>query len=197
MRSVKLFLLIALTIPFISATIVKNAYTLSKDYVVTINGTSNLHNWIEKVETVSGTGSVSWNSDKSFNLDAMKISIEVRSIKSTEGSIMNNNTYKALKADANPEITIMLNSPVRSIPSQVNAAPVSASVNLTIAGVTKSIDMVAKVSIQEQGKLVFEGSKTIDMTEYNIKPPTALFGALKTGKDITISFKTNFTIVSN
>jgi len=197
MRSVKFLLLMALAIPFISSTTVNNSCTLSKDYVVTINGTSNLHNWTETVGTVSGNGSVSWNSDKTINLDAMKINMEVHSIKSTEGSIMNNNTYKALKADANPEIIIALNSPIKSIKPQLNTAPVSVSANLTIAGVTKSISIESKLSMQEQGKLVFEGSKSINMTDYGIKPPTALFGTLKTGNEITISFKTNFTLASN
>jgi hypothetical protein len=32
------------------------------------------------------------------------------------------------------------------------------------------------------------------MTDFGVKPPSALFGTLKAGPDITISFKTVFTI---
>jgi len=198
MKSFKSFLLISIALVSINATTsVGYIYNISKDYTVTIKGTSNLHDWTETVGTVSGNGTVNWNSDKSFNLDAMSISMTVRSIKSTEGSVMNNNTYKALKADADPEITLKLNNPVKSIHPISNGTSILANVNLTIAGVTRTINMPVNIYMQEQQKLIVEGSQTINMTDYGIKPPTALFGALKTGNAITISFKTSFTTATN
>ncbi|HTA26291.1 MAG TPA: YceI family protein, partial [Bacteroidia bacterium] len=74
---------------------------------------------------------------------------------------------------------------------------ISAKGTLTIAGVTKPIDMLIKVSAPNQGYLTFEGSQTIKMTDYGITPPTALLGTMKTGNEITINFKTVFTITSN
>jgi len=193
MKLFKNFLLVAMIITLASAdTAVKNTYILSKTYTVGIHGTSNLHDWDESVGTVTGDGAIDWNSDGSFDLTAMNIKMEVHSIKSTEGSIMNNNTYKALKADSNPQITFALTSPVKSIPS--GAHVIAAKINLTIAGVTKAIDMSVSANAQAHGDITFEGSKTIKMTDYGIKPPVALFGTLKTGDDITIKFKTVFTI---
>jgi len=198
MKSFKSFLLISIALVSINATTsVGYIYNISKDYTVTIKGTSNLHDWTETVGTVSGNGTVNWNSDKSFNLDAMSISMTVRSIKSTEGSVMNNNTYKALKADADPEITLKLNNPVKPIHPISNGTSILANVNLTIAGVTRTINMPVNIYMQEQQKLIVEGSQTINMTDYGIKLPTALFGALKTGNAITISFKTSFTTATN
>jgi polyisoprenoid-binding protein YceI len=180
----------------ISAAIIKNTYILSKDYKVTINGTSNLHDWSEAVGMVSGGGSVTWNSDGSFNLDAINLKMDVNSIKSDMGSIMNSNTYKALKGDNNPEIVFALTAPVNSIkPAGVNT--VSAKGSLTIAGVTKPVDMQVEISAPVQGKLTFEGSYQINMPDYGIAPPTAFFGTLKTGNKIIISFKTNFTLTAN
>ncbi len=190
----KLKILLVMAIPLICAwTAADDTYMLSSGYAVSIHGTSNLHDWNETVGTVSGAGTVSQNSDGSFNLDAINITMEVHSIKSTEGSAMNNNTYKALKADADPEITIKLVGPIRSIKAKAGETTVPAKANLTIAGVTKSIDMQVKVSMPGQGKLLFEGAQSIKMTDYGINPPTALFGTLKTGNEITISFKTTFS----
>lgn len=198
MKSFKSFGLIAIVIILVSAVVpVENTYTLSKDYMVTINGTSNLHNWNEKVGIASGDASASFNSDGSFDLTAISIKMNVRSIKSDMGSIMNNNTYKALKADANPEIIFTLSAPVKSIQTKASETTVSAKGNLTIAGVTNPVDMQVKVYMPEHGKLAFEGSQTINMTDYDINPPTALFGTLKTGSVITISFVTNFTSTIN
>jgi hypothetical protein len=52
--------------------------------------------------------------------------------------------------------------------------------------------MQIKVLMQGKEKLTFEGSQTIKMSDYNIVPPVALFGALKTGNEITINYKTTF-----
>ena len=42
------------------------------------------------------------------------------------------------------------------------------------------------------GEIYFQGSKSIDMTQFGITPPTALMGTLTTGKDVTITFKLYF-----
>jgi polyisoprenoid-binding protein YceI len=197
-KNSKIFLLAAITTLFISAVApVKNTYTLSEGYVVTIHGTSNLHNWDQKVGIVSGDGVVSWNKDGSFDLEAINIKIDVHSIKSDNGSIMNNKTYKALKADDYPQIIFTLTMPVKSIQAKLNEKTISAKGNLTIAGVTKPVGMQVKVFMKEQEILAFEGSQIIKMTDYNVDPPTAFFGTLKTGDEITLNFKTSFKTTNN
>ncbi|HTB32943.1 MAG TPA: YceI family protein [Bacteroidia bacterium] len=197
-RSFKTILVIAVAILFISAANpARNRYLLTKDSTVTILGTSNLHNWNETVSTVLGDGSVTWNTDGSFDLDEINLKMEVNSIKSDMGSIMNNNTYKALKSDKYPEIIFTLTIPVASIKAGAASTTISAKGTLFIAGVNKSIDMQVKVAAPNQGYLTFEGSKTVKMSDYGISPPTALLGTLRTGDEITINFKTIFTITSN
>jgi polyisoprenoid-binding protein YceI len=191
MKQFKILLLIAFAL--ISAGVpVQDTYTIAKGYTVIIHGTSNLHNWTETVGTVTGSSSVSWNSDGTFNMEALTIKIEVHSIKSSEGGAMNNNTYKALKADADPEITFTLTTPLKSIKTATSAITISANGNMTIAGVTKPVIMQVKASMPQKGTMEFEGIQAIKMTDYGVNPPTALFGALKTGDDITITFKTDF-----
>jgi polyisoprenoid-binding protein YceI len=187
------YLIAAFAVIFISAAIpAKNTYTLQKGYTVIINGTSNFHDWNETVGLVNGEGEISWNPDGSFDLNAINIKMNVHSIKSNEGATMNNNTYKALKANANPEIIFTLNLPVKSIQVKSTEKLISAKGNLTIAGKTKAVNMQVKVFMHAPGELAFEGIQTILMTDYDIEPPTALFGTLKTGNKITLSFKTIF-----
>ncbi|MBC7382545.1 MAG: YceI family protein [Bacteroidia bacterium] len=184
-----------LAIFFIGAAITgKNTCTLIKDYVVTIKGTSNLHGWEERVEIVTGDGIVNLNKDGSLDLENINIKMDVHSFKSDMGSVMNNNTYKALKADANPEIIFTLKVPVKSIQPKPNEKTISAKGNLTIAGITRFVDMPVKVFMQDQGKIAFYGFYSLKMTDYGVDPPTALFGTLKTGNEITINFKVNFKI---
>jgi len=195
MKRLKYFLPVTAAILLMSAAApVNDKYTLSKGYTVGIHGTSNLHDWDETVGTVTGDGVIAWNTDGSFDLNAVNIKMEVHSIKSTEGNMMNNNTYKALKADDNPEITFVLVDPVKAIPASTGGHAITAKINLTIAGVTKSVNMPVTATGEKNSSVTFEGSETIKMTDFGVKPPVALLGTLKTGDAITIHFKTAFAI---
>ena len=106
--------------------------------------------------------------------------------------MMDKNTYKALKADDHPEITFVLVTPLKAIPVGVHT--VTAKINLSIAGVTKAVDMSVTTTAKAHGDIAFEGTKTINMTDYGVKPPVALLGTMRTGDAITIKFKTVFVL---
>ena len=162
-----------------------------KDFKVSIHGTSNLHDWDEKVGIISGNSSVNWNSDGSFDVETVSIKMDVRSIKSDKGSVMDNNTYKALKGEKHPQILFDLKTTLKTMQFR-SVKMIAAKGNLTIAGVTRPIEMLVKVFLPDKGKMSFEGSQVIKMTDYGISPPTAIFGTLKTGNVITLKFKINF-----
>jgi polyisoprenoid-binding protein YceI len=172
---------------------VQNNYVLAKSYSVTILGTSNLRDWKDSVGNVTGNMVASLNGDGSIDLHAMYIKMDVRSIKSDMGSTMDNKTYTALKADANPEIIFVLAAPMRLLPVSHGGPILPLKGNLTLAGVSRPVIMQVNVFMMGRGKLQFDGSQAISMTDYGVKPPTALFGTIKARPGIIIQFKTNFT----
>lgn len=186
MKSIEFFLMILI---FISTGFSAPENYFLYTYKITIHGTSNIHDWDESVKKVAGNGIINWNKDGSFDLDALNLRMDVHSIKS-DHSVMDHKTFDALKADANPEIIFILSMPVKSVGGNSNT--VSAQGNLTIAGITKHVIMRVSVSAPSKEKLVFEGSQPIKMSDYNVDPPTALFGMLKTGDNITLNFKMDF-----
>ena len=193
-KSYRLVLTLGTAVLLMSAIVPdRNTYTLDKEYTVWFKGTSNLHDWDEKVGSVSGAAVTNANRDGSIDLNEVSIIMAVRSIKSDMGAVMNSNTYKALKADLYPEISFRLRTPVKGIQPGPASKTISASGDLTIAGVTKSVDMQVTVYMKESGKIAFEGSQSVKMSDFGIDPPTALFGTLKTGNEITISFKISFS----
>ena len=165
-------------------------------FTVTIDGTSNLHSWNEKVEKVSGKGVIKPGTGKEFTLRSFNIIMEVNSIKSTEGSTMNNKTYKALKSDKFPEISFLLTDPVLAIPGGSGSYTVTAKGTLTIAGVTKDVSMPIKISEDANKKITVVGTRKVKMSDYGVKPPTAMLGILKTGDVITINFNTTFSALN-
>ena len=161
-------------------------------YLATINGTSNIQAWSEKVREISGNGYIKQNIDKSFTLRSFKIIMQVNSIKSDQGSFLDSRTYKALKADKYPVITFLLNEPIDNIPYAPAPYSVTGKGCLTIAGVSRDITMPCKITFSGEKKITIDGEQQVKMTDYNIDPPTVFFGMIKTGNIITISFKTTF-----
>ena len=103
---------------------------------------------------------------------------------------MDNNAYKALKTSSAKNISFVLSS---ANISQVNETTylIRAIGKLTVAGTTRETDIEAsmKYSAPDKGFIV-TGSKKLKMTDYNVKPPSFMMGAVKTGDEITISFQT-------
>lgn len=167
-------------------------YLLSGEYTVTISGTSNLRDWKETVGQVTGDMSAAQNEDGSIQLSSIRIKMNALSIKSDMGRVMDNKTHEALKASANPDIVFTLSNPLKlsQIRDRSNAIPVTGY--LSLAGVCRPVIMMVKTFEIRHGSLVFEGSQSIRMTDFGVKPPSALFGTMRAAPDINIYFKTNF-----
>ena len=172
---------------------VQQDYTLSGNYAVSIHGTFSIHSWAETVQKVSGELVGTVNADGSAAIQSIRMVMEVRSIKSDMGSVMDNKTFKALKADADPEITFLITAPFIIHPSAAGDT-VSLQGHLTLAGVTRPVIMRVMSFKAAEGTLSIEGEQKIKMTDFGVKPPSALFGVMKASPDITINFKTDFTI---
>jgi polyisoprenoid-binding protein YceI len=172
---------------------VQQDYILSGNYAVSIHGTFSIHSWSETVQKVSGELVGTVNSDGGAAIQSIRMVMEVRSIKSDMGSVMDNKTFKALKADADPEITFLITAPF-IIRSSTGGDTVSLQGHLTLAGVTRPVIMRVLSFKAAQGTLSIEGEQNIKMTDFGVKPPSALFGVMKASPDITINFKTDFTI---
>lgn len=176
---------------------VQSTYILTKTYSVTILGTSNLRKWEDSVGNVTGDMVADMEEDGSVDFNAIRIEMQVRSIKSDMGPAMDKKTYSALKADANPEILFELTAPAKLMQVHPGDHSLSVKGNLTLAGVCRPVIMQVNSFTLGQGKLQFEGSQSISMTDYGVKPPTALFGTIKARPGITIHFKINFTNKQN
>lgn len=94
---------------------------------------------------------------------------------------MNEHMRKALKAEANPQISWKMTS------YDVQGSNVVINGKLTIAGRENAIELRGTGSA-ENGTLRFKGSKQFKMTEYGVKPPSLMLGTMKVGDPVTVSF---------
>lgn len=168
----------------------QSSYSLN-NYLATINGTSNIYGWSEKIGNIWGNCNVRRNADKGVSLQSFKLGLQVKSITSDQYPIMSGLTFKALKGDQFPEITFNLVEPIDNIGCGGSPYFVTAKGSLTIAGVNREITMPMKF-VLENNLIIVEAEQQVKMTEYGVTPPTALFGLIKTGNIITLNFKTTF-----
>ena len=151
-------------------------------------GTSSLHDW--HIITDSFSGSMSFASLEEGKLDKLHVDILSETLKSGKKS-MDKNTYKALKTDKYPKIAFHLTqvNEVKSLGGNTYALETYG--DLVISGTKRNIPLRLKVQIKGN-TVTLIGEKSIKMTDFNIEPPTALFGTITTGDDLTIKFETIF-----
>lgn len=185
------YLIIILLLTAINA-FSQTEYRLSvKDSKMIIRGTSSLHNWQCKAEQISGQMNVQVDGDKLVNVQSLSVNIQSISIKSIQENgayfdkNMDKNVYKALQADKHPVILFNL--------TNLTLSNTTANVTglIKIAGKSNEVKFNARHS-KITGGMVFEGKVPLKMTDYNVDPPTALFGTIRTGNEITVEFKMVF-----
>ena len=155
---------------------------------ISIFGTSSLHDWEEVVEKQSG--SIQLVTEGQMDITNLNVTIEAESIKSHKSG-MDKNTYKALNTKEYKTITFKMVEAKKILDMGNSSYQVTVSGKLSIAGVTKTKDLSFKMKV-ESTTVALEGETTFNMTDFGIEPPTALFGTITTGDEITIKFKSIF-----
>ncbi len=171
---------------FISAGTLVNAQTLKmKSSTFTISGTTNVHPYKSKSTQASGQMTVSGTS-----VTALTVEVPVKSIVSGE-KLMDKKTYETFNEPKNPTITFKMTD-VKSV--TVNGDNINATVagTLSMGGATKSVTLKVKGKEVKPGTYTFEGSLPVKMSDYKMKAPTAMLGAMKVGDGVTVDFKATF-----
>jgi len=154
---------------------------------ISIAGTSTLHNWDMESEKANCDISFNFDGANITGLSSLLFTVEAESLKS-DSKGLDKNAYKALDVGKHPAISFSSNfANIRS--NGPNSYVISAKGKLTISGVSKEV-WVAAVSTVNPADLSIQtaGSAKIKMTEYNVTPPSFMFGAMKTGDEITVKF---------
>jgi DNA polymerase III sliding clamp (beta) subunit (PCNA family) len=160
----------------------------ARGITITISGTSTLHDWKETSTAGTSEAVFTLTNDKITSLNSLSFTMPANSLKS-EHSLMNSNTYKALKADKNPNITFVGTS-ASIVPATGNTYTIKTRGKLTIAGTTRETELVATATVNADRSITVNGSRRIKMTEYNVTPPKVMM--IKTGDDLTISFSLKY-----
>jgi len=146
---------------------------------VLVLGTSTLHDWEMDAQDIKG-----YLTMENDELQAIEFQAVVEGIKSGK-SKMDKLAYEAFDYENNPNIAF------RAEEIDIDGENATLKGILGIAGKSKEVSIPLKMS--KNGTFFnFKGSYTLKMTDYGMTPPTAVFGTIKTGDEITVEFDLNY-----
>jgi polyisoprenoid-binding protein YceI len=157
-----------------------------------IEGTSNLHGWsctAEKFDAaieLDGAAIAELATATPKALKRVEVKVPVKALKCGHGG-MDDNLYKALKADETPEISYIL-ATFDAAAGEADGFTLKTNGTLAIAGKENKLTMDVVATRLPDGSVKATGMVPIKMTDYGIKPPTAMFGTLRTGDEVKVNF---------
>ena len=159
----------------------------AKSHELKISGTSNLHDWTASVPRMNTSAELVVVNGKLEAINRMVVEIDATAIKGSEGSIMDRKIAETLKADKNPNIVFRMTR-INEISQTGSDFNVRAAGTLTVGGVNRPLDVVVKGRVLSNGEVQFTGVKDMKMTTWQLNPPRAMMGALRTADDVTVNF---------
>lgn len=119
-------------------------------------------------------------------VETVTIRIDVAALECGNGT-MNDHMRKALEADKHPRIEFRVTG-YDVAETGPGAGTIEMRGALTITGTTRDVTIQADVEERADGTLAVRGSKTIDMTEYGVRPPRLMLGTLKVHDEVEVHF---------
>ncbi len=157
----------------LSTVMAQETYTLTADSKLTIDGTSTVHDWTVTANSMQGIVKAEGAAPKEIDFQ-----VDVVDILSERGATMDNKMHTALKKEEHPKVLFIL----KEVKGQGTV-----SGTLTIAGNSNDVDIESKISSSED-VLKISGEKKIALKDFDIEPPTAMFGQVIVGDDVTVKF---------
>ena len=151
-----------------------------------IHGTSTAHDW----DAVVGDfrGSFELDSNKGIEgIQNLQFEADVLSIISGRDG-MDDRLYKGMKADDYPTIGYKLTY-IEEFGRGLDGWTILNSKGyLTIAGEERFVIFNVEAKERTDGAIEIKGEVPLFMTDYGIKPPSALMGVIKAGNEVSIKF---------
>lgn len=173
----------ALAIPLLLLA-ASSSFQFQSGSTVRVAGTSTMHDWACESNQVVGTLT---GAPADGAISGVDVTIPVQALECKNGT-MNGKMREALKASDNPFIRFSLTRADLSAPDAQGAFSVAATGQLTIAGATRPVQMDVRGRALGDGGYRFTGEVPLKMTDFDVKPPTAMLGAVKAGDAVTVSF---------
>ncbi|SHF78468.1 YceI family protein [Flavobacterium defluvii] len=154
-----------------------------------VAGTSTVHDWTMRSTEGTGIANLTVKDSKLTGINSLTITLLAESLKSSKTS-MDQVAYEALDTETYKNIEYVLKSA-----EKVNESNWILTGTYTIAGVSKEYKTQVKVTA-DNNTVIFQGSNQITFGDFEMTPPKAALGVVKTGKDLTVIFNITFSQIN-
>lgn len=163
----------------------QDLYRLTGKPVLTVIGGSTIHDWEMTSAQSQGKAEMFVEGISLQNIKSANVTMKAESLKSGKKK-MDGIAYDALKSKKHANILFTLTS-FKNLGGNKGLA----TGNLTIAGTTKPVAFNVETSTKG-GTVCLSGETAIKFTDFDITPPTAMLGTIKTSNDLKLLFKVDF-----
>lgn len=179
----------------------QESYSISEDTEVNIEGSSTLHAWKAIVGKVEGnlmphSKFAKMKIKEGAEVGVVSLKFEVATIDGGRGDTMNDKIKNALKNDTSPFIEFVAKEPAKIVSiagDSENKFNVISKGDLSMAGVTKPIEINLIGEFVDKNTIKFTGAQEMKMSDFDIEKPSAMFGTIVAGGDIKINFNLVFS----
>ncbi|MEM1137404.1 MAG: YceI family protein [Bacteroidota bacterium] len=182
-----------------------NNFKITSDTEVNIEGSSTLHSWKAVVSNVEGElmagnkfAKKKLKEGEEVGIVSLKFGVET--IDGGRGDTMNDKIKKALKSSESPYIEFKSTKPaiVKTIINKAdNTFNIVSKGELTMAGISKPVEIELEGKYIDASTIQFTGKRDMKMSDFDIEQPSAMFGTIVAGDDITINFNLLFSNTTN
>ena len=163
---------------------IAQSYTFESSSKIWVEGTSTVHDWTCTVTQFAGTVNAEPAEASFADLSTTTLTVPVQGIDCDNGT-MNGKVRDALGSSP---IRYALTSATPGASAADGWFSIRTTGNLSIAGATQPAQMTVKAKALDGGRFRITGQHALKMTDYGVSPPTAMFGTLKTGDEVTVHF---------
>ena len=157
---------------------------------IIVEGTSSVHDWEMNATEMDASIRLMINENTISDIVNVDFSMPTDKLKS-ENSIMDKKSWDALKAKKHNTIRFDLSN-VSGFSVNGSAFSGTASGSLLIAGKSRQVTIPFTGRVKSGNTISVTGQEKINMKDFNVSPPTAMLGTLKTGEEVTVKFNMDF-----
>ncbi|MEX2371151.1 MAG: YceI family protein [Bacteroidales bacterium] len=161
---------------------------------ITVEGTSSVHDWEMVAKEMTANLQLKIEDKNIHEILNVNFSMPTEKLES-DNSIMNKKSWSALKSNKHASIHFKLKA-VSGFSITGTSFTGTANGTLTIAGKSVPSTIPFSGTVRNGNSITISGKEKINMRDFDVDPPTAMMGTLKTGEEVTIKFKMDFTAES-
>lgn len=151
-----------------------------------VEGTSTVHDWQVESTQFNAETLLKRDGTNGVHISHVEFTSPAESLKSGK-RLMDSKIQEALDTKKHPEIKFTLKND-----DSVSGEKGTITGLLTIAGQTKEVDVTIDFDDLNPQRFSVSGEVPLKMSEFNIDPPTAMMGTIKTGNEVLVKFDLEF-----